>query len=62
MNTPRYILYVGKYDVFPFNTLTEALEYKGLRGGIIYEPLGMTTAEKVVKEQPIYVNHGDEVD
>lgn len=50
--TPRYIVYNQSNGVVRFfNLLGEALEFKGLYGGIIYEPLGMTTAEKVAKEE-----------
>lgn len=62
MKLARYIVYnQGNGIVRFFNLLGEALEFKAGYGGIIYEPLGMSTAEKVSKE-PINVKYSDEVD
>lgn len=62
MKTPRYMVYKSPHDVRTFDMLAKALIYRDLHGGIVYEPLGMSTAEKVIKEETIYIKYGDETD
>lgn len=47
---PRYILWVGARQFYLCSTLVEAADWHTIAGGTIYEPLGMTTAEKVHAE------------
>lgn len=46
----RYITFVSDEQFYRFESLAEALEWKRQFGGTVYEPLGMTTAEKVAAE------------
>lgn len=48
---PRYIVWSGFRDWKVCGTLAAALEWKGSHGGTIYEPLGMSTAERVCLEE-----------
>ncbi len=47
---PRYIVYRGPGVMIQHDELASALLEAGRNGGIVYEPLGMTTAEKVASE------------
>ena len=47
---PRYIIYDSPTLWWTAETLAEALQKKSEYGGIIYEPLGMTAAEKIAAE------------
>lgn len=50
MDGPRYLVRVSDGQFYSCNWLAEALEQVSKTGGTIYEPLGMTTAEKVASE------------
>lgn len=47
---PRYIAWVSSRQFYLCTTLTQAAEWRQKTGATIYEPLGMTTAEKIAKE------------
>lgn len=50
MGTPRYLVWVNSKMFYPCDWLADALEQAEKTGGTIYEPLAMTTAEKVASE------------
>lgn len=50
MHHPRYIVYDSPRQFRCFEKLADALDWCTRAGGVIYEPLGMTTAEKVCAE------------
>lgn len=47
---PRYLVWVSQTQFYLCTTLAVACDRKAMFGGTIYEPLGMTTAEKVAAE------------
>lgn len=49
---PRYVAWVSTTQFYICETLVEAMGWRKRTGAIVYEPLGMTTAEKVAAEPP----------
>lgn len=43
---PRYIAWVGARQFYLCGTLAEALDWRAATGAMVYEPLGMTAAER----------------
>lgn len=50
MTGPRYLVWVNSRQFYYCSTLAEACDWRKETGGLIYEPLGATEAEKIEKE------------
>lgn len=50
---PRYVVWVSSRQFCMCGTLAEALDWRAKIGGTVYEPLGMSAAEKVAAEPAI---------
>lgn len=51
---PRYIVWVSTRQFYTCETLAEAADWRKQTGGIIYEPLGLTAAERIAAEPDQY--------
>lgn len=46
----RYLVWGGPHDYKECDTLVEALQWRQKLGGVVYEPIGFTTAERLIGE------------
>jgi len=54
----RYLLWGGPHDYKECDTLVEALQWRQKMGGVVYEPIGFTAAERLIGEG-VKEAHGD---
>ncbi len=54
-NLPRYVVLDEGECYSAWKTLKEAIEWKAKHGGMIYEPMGMSTTKKILAEKKAMV-------